>query len=103
MIVDHESQRFIASSSSISQVTDTLDTTGFFTNNPGHKSKGVYLGPASSGSSNPAKTAGSYEGRKPPSNYRGAQQKRSPVVCDFCGYNGHTREQCFKLIGYPSD
>ena len=30
-------------------------------------------------------------------------QKRESVVCEFCNYKGHTKEQCYKLIGYPSD
>ncbi|XP_015165096.1 uncharacterized protein [Solanum tuberosum] len=25
------------------------------------------------------------------------------VVCDFCRCKGHTKDQCYKLIGYPSD
>lgn len=30
-------------------------------------------------------------------------QKKGPVVCEYCGYNGHTKESCYKLIGYPPD
>nr|GEY56586.1 ribonuclease H-like domain-containing protein [Tanacetum cinerariifolium] len=25
------------------------------------------------------------------------------LVCEHCGFNGHTIDMCFKLIGYPSD
>nr|GEW22195.1 hypothetical protein [Tanacetum cinerariifolium] len=25
------------------------------------------------------------------------------LVCENCGYNGHTVDRCFKLIGYPTD
>ena len=24
-------------------------------------------------------------------------------VCEHCGFNGHTADRCFKLIGYPAD
>ncbi|GKB45085.1 ribonuclease H-like domain-containing protein, partial [Tanacetum coccineum] len=27
----------------------------------------------------------------------------SPLVCENCGFNGHTMDRCFKLIGYPPD
>ncbi|GJV64900.1 ribonuclease H-like domain-containing protein [Tanacetum coccineum] len=27
----------------------------------------------------------------------------SSLVCEHCGFNGHTVDRCFKLIGYPSD
>ncbi|KAH0722208.1 hypothetical protein KY285_004821 [Solanum tuberosum] len=30
-------------------------------------------------------------------------KKNSNVQCDFCKLKGHTRENCWKLIGYPPD
>jgi len=30
-------------------------------------------------------------------------KKNFPVVCEFCRCKGHTKDQCYKLIGYPSD
>ncbi|GKG31068.1 hypothetical protein Tco_0423556, partial [Tanacetum coccineum] len=27
----------------------------------------------------------------------------SSLVCENCGFNGHTIDRCFKLIGYPTD
>ncbi|XP_070050980.1 uncharacterized protein [Nicotiana tomentosiformis] len=29
--------------------------------------------------------------------------KRSQVQCEYCHYKGHTKENCYKLIGYPTD
>ncbi|OIS97769.1 hypothetical protein A4A49_62463 [Nicotiana attenuata] len=30
-------------------------------------------------------------------------KKNFNLVCDYCKYKGHTRENCFKLVGYPAD
>ncbi|GKG08301.1 hypothetical protein Tco_0334133, partial [Tanacetum coccineum] len=27
----------------------------------------------------------------------------SQLVCENCGFNGHTIDRCFKIIGYPPD
>ncbi|XP_075092389.1 uncharacterized protein LOC142172624 [Nicotiana tabacum] len=29
--------------------------------------------------------------------------KRSQVQCEYCHYKGHTKEICYKLVGYPPD
>ncbi|GKB77079.1 ribonuclease H-like domain-containing protein, partial [Tanacetum coccineum] len=29
--------------------------------------------------------------------------KGSGLVCENCGFNGHTIDRCFKIIGYPAD
>nr|GEV29916.1 ribonuclease H-like domain-containing protein [Tanacetum cinerariifolium] len=31
------------------------------------------------------------------------QDGGSGLVCENCGFNGHTIDRCFKIIGYPSD
>lgn len=31
------------------------------------------------------------------------QQGYKGRKCDCCHFNGHTRENCYKLIGYPND
>ncbi|XP_075512761.1 uncharacterized protein LOC142548343 [Primulina tabacum] len=28
-------------------------------------------------------------------------QKKDALTCDYCNWNGHTREFCYKLVGYP--
>ncbi|GJR81518.1 ribonuclease H-like domain-containing protein [Tanacetum coccineum] len=39
-----------------------------------------------------------------PVNSRNRRPNRgSPLVCENCGFNGHTMDRCFKLIGYPPD
>ncbi|KAH0700452.1 hypothetical protein KY285_014699 [Solanum tuberosum] len=30
-------------------------------------------------------------------------RRNSHLQCDFCHLKGHTREKCYKLIGYPPD
>ncbi|XP_070004583.1 uncharacterized protein [Nicotiana sylvestris] len=29
--------------------------------------------------------------------------KRPGIICEYCGYKGHLKENCFKIIGYPTD
>ncbi|OIS95931.1 hypothetical protein A4A49_58602, partial [Nicotiana attenuata] len=29
--------------------------------------------------------------------------KRPGLICEFCGYKGHLKENCYKIIGYPPD
>ncbi|XP_019238180.1 PREDICTED: uncharacterized protein LOC109218282 [Nicotiana attenuata] len=29
--------------------------------------------------------------------------KRPGLICDYCGYKGHLKEICYKIVGYPSD
>ncbi|GJZ76995.1 ribonuclease H-like domain-containing protein, partial [Tanacetum coccineum] len=39
-----------------------------------------------------------------PSNIRNRRPNGgSAMICKHCGFNGHTIERCFKLIGYPAD
>ncbi|PWA83510.1 reverse transcriptase, RNA-dependent DNA polymerase, Gag-polypeptide of LTR copia-type [Artemisia annua] len=35
------------------------------------------------------------------SDYRRNVGSGSTLVCEHCGFNGHTKEKCFKLIGFP--
>lgn len=35
--------------------------------------------------------------------YRQKGKKNFNFVCDFCKLRGHTRDGCYKIIGYPSD
>nr|XP_033509519.1 uncharacterized protein LOC117274358 [Nicotiana tomentosiformis] len=29
--------------------------------------------------------------------------RKPGLICDYCGYKGHLKENCYKIIGYPSD
>ncbi|GJV10201.1 hypothetical protein Tco_1351742 [Tanacetum coccineum] len=40
---------------------------------------------------------------KPNDNRNKITVKGSNLVCENCGFNGHTIERCFKIIGYPPD
>uniref|UniRef100_A0A3Q7HMW4 Reverse transcriptase Ty1/copia-type domain-containing protein n=1 Tax=Solanum lycopersicum TaxID=4081 RepID=A0A3Q7HMW4_SOLLC len=32
-----------------------------------------------------------------------SQGRRMGLVCDHCGYKGHTRESCYRIVGFPAD
>ncbi|XP_019236319.1 PREDICTED: uncharacterized protein LOC109216601 [Nicotiana attenuata] len=42
-------------------------------------------------------------GSKNTNNTGNYKAKRSQVQCKYCHYKGHTKENCYKLVGYPSD
>ncbi|KAH0677684.1 hypothetical protein KY285_025485 [Solanum tuberosum] len=55
-------------------------------------SGGSYSGGFGGGySSGASSSGGSYKARK------------SLLVCEHCGCKGHSREQCYKIVGYPAD
>lgn len=31
------------------------------------------------------------------------QGKKQRVICEHCGYKGHTKETCYKIVGFPAD
>ncbi|XP_009776502.2 uncharacterized protein [Nicotiana sylvestris] len=31
------------------------------------------------------------------------KEKKPGMICEHCGYKGHLKENCFKIIGYPAD
>ncbi|KAL5537329.1 hypothetical protein UlMin_045755 [Ulmus minor] len=32
----------------------------------------------------------------------GSRTKRDKIMCTHCGFTGHTKEKCYRLVGYPS-
>ncbi|XP_070019557.1 uncharacterized protein [Nicotiana sylvestris] len=34
---------------------------------------------------------------------QGFKPKKFGLVCEHCGYKGHLKENCYKIIGYPAD
>lgn len=31
------------------------------------------------------------------------KNKKPGLICEYCGYKGHLKENCYKIIGYPPD
>ncbi|KAH0692345.1 hypothetical protein KY285_019442 [Solanum tuberosum] len=45
-------------------------------------------------------SGGSPYGASNSSNYRG---KKPQVLCEVCGFKGHTKDTCYRIVGYPAD
>lgn len=128
LINDHESRRALTNSH-VKSVTDGLEGAVFFSNKGGSNLRGNYgkavvIGGSTShdgagtshgggniysashggGSINSGHTnfGGNYFNRQPSNNTVRPPWKHT-LVCEFCSYNGHTKENCYKLIGYPPD
>lgn len=87
LVIQDEKQRELGSSS---QSTEGHFAGAVQHNNSGH---GVKSG-AQNGSSQ-ASQQGTQQG------YKSKSSKKDRPVCAHCGIVGHTRDKCFKLIGYP--
>lgn len=33
--------------------------------------------------------------------YKKLRMEKLAKKCDYCGMRGHTKEECFKIVGYP--
>lgn len=73
LLVDQESQRSSANFSQTVQVSETMESTSLYSNRTSVNSGGNF------------------------------KQRRNQVQCEYCHYKGHTKENCYKLIGYPAD
>ncbi|OIT21936.1 hypothetical protein A4A49_55608, partial [Nicotiana attenuata] len=35
--------------------------------------------------------------------FSGGYKQKAQVFCDYCKFKGHTKDVCYKLVGYPPD
>ncbi|XP_075099496.1 uncharacterized protein LOC142176264 [Nicotiana tabacum] len=73
LLIDQESQRSLANFTQTNQTTEGIEGAVFYINK------------------NSTSVCGNFKFRK------------NQVQCDYCHYKGHTKENCYKLHGYPSD
>lgn len=73
LLIDQESRRILANFTQINQPTEGIEGAVFYSNK------------------NSTSAGGNFKFRK------------NQVQCDNCHYKGHTKENCYKLHGYPSD
>ncbi|GJS95733.1 putative RNA-directed DNA polymerase [Tanacetum coccineum] len=96
-ISSEESHRVIASS--MSDSSQRTQTAAFASNAP---NRTVFQrGQSSNSSFRPNNSTN--PGPRPNNNNQSRQNGGSGLVCENCGFNGHTIDRCFKLIGYPAD
>ena len=82
MVVQEERQRNIGSGSSLPDTVSMVFGTSSSANSL------AYVG--NSGTS-----------KAPSGSYGNSKTRRNKVVCTHCSFNGHTKKNCYKLIGYP--
>ncbi|KAL3360031.1 hypothetical protein AABB24_016506 [Solanum stoloniferum] len=104
LIIDQESQINLASSASNS--SGVIEGTTMYT----HRSNTYSGGTITSKNSFPSGAGGSYSGGSGGGYSSGASSsggsykaRKSLLVCEHCGCKGHSREQCYKIVGYPAD
>ncbi|XP_015167773.1 uncharacterized protein [Solanum tuberosum] len=103
LVINHESQRTIAMTSSVSKVSELLEGAAFFSHKGSQSSyNGGGINSSRTFSGGGSNSGGNHNGRVSSVGVVRPQKKGS-IICEFCNYNGHTKEQCYKLIGYPSD
>ncbi|GKA65674.1 ribonuclease H-like domain-containing protein [Tanacetum coccineum] len=96
-ISSEESHRVV--SSSMSGSSQRSQTAAFASNVPNRTN--FQRGQTSNNNSRPMSANNS--GPRPNNANMNRQSGGSGLVCENCGFNGHTIDRCFKLIGYPAD
>ncbi|GJZ71758.1 ribonuclease H-like domain-containing protein [Tanacetum coccineum] len=96
-ISSEESHRVV--SSSMSGTSQRSQTTAFASNVPNRTNS--QRGQPSNNSFRPNTVNNA--GPRPNNSNMNRQTGGSGLVCENCGFNGHTIDRCFKLIGYPPD
>ena len=90
IISSEESHRAVVSGTGVSQ---RPQSSVFHSNVP---NRGSTQRPQTSGNSFRPSNA-----PRPNTNWNNRAAGGSTLVCENCGFNGHTEDRCFKLIGYP--
>ncbi|GJW06529.1 ribonuclease H-like domain-containing protein [Tanacetum coccineum] len=96
-ISSEESHRVV--SSSMSGSSQRSQSAAFASNVPNRTN--FQRGQTSNNNSRPMSANNS--GPRPNNANMNRQSGGSGLVCENCGFNGHTVDRCFKLIGYPAD
>ncbi|GJY37100.1 ribonuclease H-like domain-containing protein [Tanacetum coccineum] len=94
--ISEESKGLFSSSLLVSQRSQTA---AFASNVPNRTN--FQRGQTSNNNSRPMSANNS--GPRPNNANMNRQSGGSGLVCENCGFNGHTIDRCFKLIGYPAD
>ncbi|XP_055810752.1 uncharacterized protein LOC129880647 [Solanum dulcamara] len=96
LMIDHESQKNMIHTISDASFHRAIESTALFSQKTYTHGNGNFGHQQGGGDVHPNR--GHYD-----SQYKSHPQKPHKVVvmCEVCGYRGHTKEQCFKVKGYP--
>ncbi|XP_015160116.1 uncharacterized protein [Solanum tuberosum] len=102
LLIDQESQRSLTSTSSNS--SGMIEGTTMYTHR--HNTYNNGAGSSKVSSTKSFSSFGDHnEGYNHSTNSSGGSYKarKNFLQCEHCGCKGHSREQCYKIVGYPSD
>ncbi|XP_055802142.1 uncharacterized protein LOC129871262 [Solanum dulcamara] len=96
LVIDHESQRNIAHTNYESFLPKLIESTALFS----QKGSGHGVGNGNSGHQ-PSGGGGNPSRSHYETQFNPQKPQKSVITYEVCGYRGHTKEQCFKVKGYP--
>ncbi|KAH0677591.1 hypothetical protein KY290_024491 [Solanum tuberosum] len=100
MLIDQESQRALVNFTRGMHIGDTHDGTALLSHTrPSHNDVTALFG-YNRVTNHMSGSGGSHHGASSSSNYRG---KKTQVLCEVCGFKGHTKDTCYRIVGYPAD
>ncbi|KAH0637972.1 hypothetical protein KY289_037887 [Solanum tuberosum] len=101
LLMDQECQRSLVNSSSINSGPGAIEGTIMYNNrnSNSHTGSSTFKG---GGFGNISGARGNYNssGVSSSGSYK---NKRHLLQCDHCGCKGHSKEQCYKIVGYPNN